>query len=219
MLSFDLSRIKAMDESTKWTVYGYIRECQHLFPNHDDPYYDLYGNTIINSAILLFYDEPDLFGINGKSSFKYTKCDGILHIFGNKVIERKNVRKYKWKIKTNEAFSGTFGVIDSECVDKVKNERHHYLWVRHKKDVALVGSENMFWVGSIFATTCTSAFVAKDDITTIELDYDNDIISFSSEKTKITKTGTLKQGLNGVKFVAEFENFSSIDTDFEISFL
>ena len=213
-MSLDLDRIKTMDKSTKHCVYGYIRECQNLFCYNDNPYYNLYGNIIIISSVLLFYDEPDIFEINDKRTFKYSVSEHgtIFHIFSKKVIERKHTNNYKWKIKTNDTFSGTFGVIDIAKIDKIENGK--FLWCIDHRDFAIVGSKLVCWSAAIFNGTNTGSFVEKEDIITIELDFNKDIISFTSQKSKETKIDKLKPGIKSVKFIAEFDIY-----DCEMSFV
>ena len=59
-------------------------------------------------------------------------------------------------------------------------------------------------------------FAAEGDTVTIELDYENACISFTSAKGILTVTGKLKTGLKAVKFIAEF---LSHEHDQQISFV
>ena len=205
-LNFD--RIKTIDKSVQYSVYGYVRSCQKLFPSNN-AYYDIHGHSIIVSCILLFFDEPEVFEINGKSSFRYTapkqSDNELFHVFGQKVVERKYTKTYKWVIETDDNFFGTFGIIDTKFVETVKNGAGKYLWYSHVEHMAVVGSENGGFNGAIFNGENTYAFVSgKGDIVTIELDYANDKVTFSSKNKDKTKSDALKKGVDAVRFVAEF---------------
>ena len=212
MMALDFDRIKNMDQSVQYSVNGYVRKCQKLFPSNN-AYYDIHGHSIIISCILLFFDEPEVFEINNTNSFKYivTEHGDLFHIFGKKKIDRKYVKTHKWMIETNEEFAGTFGIMDYKHIDTVKNGHGKYLWYSHMKHMASVGSKNQGFSAKIFETTSTTSFVSKKggDTITIELDYDNDKVTFSSKKKNETRTGKLKKGLEAVKFFAEFNYFDS----------
>ena len=200
-----------MSKSMQYLVHGYVLSLQQLFPT-DNPYYNLYGHSIIISTILVFYDEPELFQTNGNSSFNYIhKTYGsLLHVFGKKVITKGDINKYKWKSKTDEAFNGTFGIIDVEGICNVNNGPCNWLWCNNVKDLAFVGSKRSRRAAFIFEKENTSSFVGFGDTVTIELDYDKDSVSFTSEKSKETKTRKLKAGLKSVKFIAEFDVDDSV---------
>ena len=211
-MSSEFDRIKTLSESTRLTVYGYVRVAQQLFLGNN-PYYNMYDNTIIISKILLFFDEPELFGINDKSSFNYVnnKNDDAFHIFGKKIITKGVINKHKWRIKTDKAFNGTFGVINVDGISKVKNDGWSYLWYKNAEDVACLGCKNGICTAFIFGDVQTESFIVfGGDLITIQLDYDENLTSFTSEKSKKTKTGRLKKGLKSVKFIAEFNGSDSV---------
>ena len=96
-------------------------------------------------------------------------------------------------------------------IEEINNITHgKYLWQSDTKYFANVGSYNVDFSAAIFGGQRTDSFVlGKDsddpgDIITIEIDFEKDCISFTSERRGQTISAKLRSNLEAVKFVAEF---------------
>ena len=189
----DFERIKSMDESTKLSVYGYIRRSQKLFPSNN-PYYNL--SQLITCLILLYFDEPECFEINNDQIFEYNGSEygDFFHIYGKKKLERKYINTFKWKIQTNETFEGRMGIIAGD--QKVTSYSIHCTpnVIEWKSRIWNSGSK---WGGDDELTCITNDIL-------ISLDFTSNMISFESTKGECTKERTLKYGVEIVRLVIEF---------------
>lgn len=207
-MAVEFSRIKTISRSVKYSVNGYIRRCQKLLPS-DNPYFDLHAYEIIISHILLFYDEPDVFEINGKSFFDYKKAvhHQAYHVFGKRIIKRGNINNYKWKIEASEGFSGRLGVIDTTKIKEIKDGHYFYNDSRLKSATAFCGSAADGWNGGIFGAESLNGnnMIPPDgDVITIDLDWITNKITITSKATNKIASGDIKPELKAVKFIAEF---------------
>lgn len=215
---FNFERVKNIEDSVQFTVYGYVQRCRKLLPK-DDSYYDI--PDLVRFMVLFFYHDPDCWDAKcmddeGKI-FEYKRSSDYVHIFGKTKIVRRHNSKHKWIIKTSKGFSGTLGVIhgESDILQRIQNGLA--LWNNvHRKYVAFVGTSNGGWSGTPFgagdekvpggyqqdADMCS--FIKEEDVITIEIDYDENKIYFESHIENKRIARDIKSGVNSLKLVAEF---------------
>ena len=213
-MAMHLETTKAMCKAVRYSVNGYLRRCQKLLPSNE-PYFDLHGHDIIISYILLFYGETDVFEINNEPSFKYSliQYNRLFHIFGKNIIDRQYFDKYQWKVEISCGFDGRLGIIREIQTNKVENGRQ--IWHTNYDDTATAAS--LGWAGRIFGSSdpdeYTSSFIDasnEDDIIIIDLDYNINQVTFTSQKTNKTRVGSVLKHIKSVKFIAEINRDSSI---------
>ena len=110
MMSVDLKKLNDIDEQTKFTIYGYIREHQSSFASEE---YNIFNNIpdLIPSLCILYFDSGDRFGIIGEA-ISYVDGDKttILMVrsaenksksncYGTVIIPSDSKSVYKWDMK------------------------------------------------------------------------------------------------------------------------
>ena len=210
--------IKCIDPNIKHTVSGYIRECQSLFPYMHNPYYII--PQLIEFTVLLFYNEPEAFDINGETTFDYIrKVHGnYFRVFGTKTIHKQYIKRYKWTIETSDNFNGRFGIINDipAAYKRIQNGKCYW----RNPEVTNIGSaacghDGTLWGSggynsSVPGSRDLNSFISRDaDIIDMIIDYAQNTISFESQLTKKKQVKPLKSGLEKVKFVIECTNEDS----------
>lgn len=161
-----------------------------------------------------YFVERDRFTINNDHTFEYKKAkrdhvDGY-YILGERRLDREVIDEYKWRIETTESYVGRFGIIDDTDHASLKlTQGSDGGWLWERKDVIIVGTENKRWIGNHFGKwndKDLTGFVVKDggDIVDIHLNYTKNIVSFESLTSNKKVEKELKEGVNIVRFVAEF---------------
>eukprot|EP00483_Globobulimina_turgida_P005031 UN05041 len=185
---FNFDSLKSIHQSVQYSVYGYVRGCQLLFPSNNS-YYNI--PELISCIILFYYDHPECFEINNSTIFNYISAKHFycFHIFGTRRIERKYINQYKWKIKTSESYEGTLGIMDDTKNQTKSVHDKHSLWNRWKPYTAFAGTVRGGWSGDMFGRNrkVMSCFIEAGDTITIHLNYTTDKISFASLKSDKTK--------------------------------
>merc|ERR1712228_734245 len=111
----DLPNLKAIDPFTKSTVFGYIRECQHLFKHENNPYFII--PELVSLIVLKYYfingyfdiiatekgvtlsdDKKTIIFSEGDSTWDNTSYINVQPKFSVPAI-------YKWFIKINKCVS------------------------------------------------------------------------------------------------------------------
>ena len=217
--SFNFEEIKSITVSVQYSVYGYIRECRRLLPE-DIAYYNI--PNLIQFTILFFVYDPE--GWDDKcvdkecKIFEYKDLPDEYHVFGKKIVERKYESKYRWRIKTGQGFDGILGVIEArkEVLDRLKVKETQSIWNKaNRKHNAHVGSKRNGWSGMAFGAGDETnehgyyhdpdlgEFIEDDDIITIEINYDENKLSFHSKVTDETAIKDIPSNINALKLVAE----------------
>ena len=209
----DFERTKAIDKLTKSSVYGYIRKCQKLFPSKD-PYYNL--SQLIVVLILLYFDAPDCFEINNSDTFEYSKSKHGLffHVFGTMKVSRDTHRTYQWKVQISDEFRSRYGLIDITNGTPKVYDKKNMADSDTAKNMVFIGTKKGPYKGGAFGVSKgpLRCFIQPADTVTVTLDFMINQISFTSQKTNKTVTETLRQDVNAMKFIAEFNYCDSTMT-------
>ena len=155
-----------------------------------------------------YYIKSDRFVVNDDTIFEFDRdkyADGY-HILGQMKVDRELMDEYEWKIETTASYLGRFGIIDdtNNASSKLKDGR----WIWQNPDVISVATENGFWSGSYFGTSNLrelGKFIGhKGDIVTIHVNYKENNVTFQSQNANKKAVKKLKEGMDVIRFVAEF---------------
>eukprot|EP01084_Bolivina_argentea_P267509 454096_1 len=201
---FDFEKIKSINKSLQYSVYGYIRQCQSLFPS-ENSYYNI--PQLIDFTILLYCNNYDVFHVNNDKIFNYIHKEhhNAYHLFGIKRIERQFVNEYEWVIETSKSYTGRLAIIDdtNNASAKIKNKKSVYC---HKDVVSIGSSSSAFNIGTtIFGSIDDTlhSFIGKGDVITICVNYIKNEISFKSNARNKKIIKQLRNGVDAIKFFAE----------------
>ena len=204
--SFELNfkRIALIPKDTKYTTYGYIRECEKLLPEHEDnPYY--VTPELVYFLVLLFFDEPEYFTINKSRIFNYDYLEygKYYHIYGNKRIERKHTQIYQWKVKVSDAFVGRIGILNDIpwTYDNINDQQCYW----KNREIICVGADDSSGhiFGNIYDPSLDS-FMEIGDTVIITVDFMKNTVTFKSTKRQSREAvRKLKDGIDAIKFCAE----------------
>ena len=208
----DFEGIKSITERTKHIAHGYIRECQKLFIDEDNPYYII--PQLIYIMVLLFFDDPEYFTINEKSKFEYIHKEhgNYYHIYGNKRIKRNYTKQYEWKVKVGPVFKGRFGILNDipSTYENIMDDSCYWRNI----EIINIGAREGYHIFGRTGDRELASFIASADTIIINIDFEEDTISFEStarqaddydikpnKPTKVVRD--LKKGTDTVRFCAE----------------
>ena len=198
---FNFDNIKRMSKSLRFTAKGYVRECESLFPV-DNSYYNI--PELITFLILLYLDEPEYFEVNNKQIYKHDGGYGFYHVFGKTRVDRKYYNKYQWIIETDGTFEGRVEIINdtNNAVSKSKQG----IGLCRNNETVNVGSKQYHDSGSEWTEPCKqlNSFILPKDTVIITLDYMEDTVHLKSELSGKEYTTKLKEGIQVIRFFAEF---------------
>eukprot|EP01084_Bolivina_argentea_P021819 40559_1 len=201
--SFDFEQIKRIQPSIKYSVYGFIRREQILLPSNN-PYFTI--PELVHFMIIFYYYDPECFAINDSKIFNYEnkEFESGYVTFGKLKVERKLMKEFKWIIEIDEHYQGVFGIFDD-----TNNESNNFTKkspLQYNVNCMCVGADNGGWGGYKFNVRDEelSAFAMTEDIITIHLNYATDTVSFHSKYKNQTIHRKLKDGVESIKFVAQF---------------
>ena len=196
---------KKMDKSVRYTVAGYVKRYQTLFPNN--AYYNIPDLVIF--MILFFYNDFERFNVNDETFFDYDyKVNGgAFHVYGTRLIDRRKGGKCAWRVKISAGFKGRIGIIDVTNDHKetvTQNSTMHF-----HPDVIIVGSSMGGYWGAVYGkkNEDMNGFVASGDTLTIIVNFNANIITFKSKKNKKKRRQLLRNIRNNtrfIRFIAEF---------------
>ena len=210
---FDFNKVDSIQKSIQYTVYGFIRRIQEMLPSNN-PYYNI--PKLITFIVLFYYNSTDTFDVNNDTIFNFisSKHGYAYHIFGVRIIERKYVKEYEWKIKIKGGsaknlkgkFGGTIGIVDDTkgASLKINNGRN----LEYYNDVIVVGSNSGNWPGTLYGLTNwgdqTTRFIQPNDTITINVNFEENSICFKSKEQNKSVIKKLKTETEIIKLVIEF---------------
>ena len=203
MVNFE--EAKKMHKSVRYTVAGYVRRTEALFP--DNAYYNIPDLVIF--MILFFYNDFERFNVNNETFFDYDdKVNGrSFHVYGTRLIERRKGGKCEWRVKISSGFRGRIGIIDVTN-DHKKTVTQNLTMHRHP-DIIIVGSSTGGYWGALYGKKNDemNGFVASGDTLTIIVDFDENKITFKSKKNKKKRrqlSRNITSNTSFIRFIAEF---------------
>ena len=116
--TLSLEKVKTIDQRTKDTVFGFIKQSQTLLPSNES-YYNIV--PLICHIILLFYCKLEIFTVYDKDEFEYNEYENILTkkrnkrctAYGNIDIYGNNLFIYEWTFKILNSGGDIYIGIDS----------------------------------------------------------------------------------------------------------
>ena len=114
------------------------------------------------------------------------------------------------EIQTDDQFEGRLGVVDATQIYKVTNGKE--IWKTCPENAAFAATNG--WAGRVFGNERLGGLIKSGDVLFIDLDYNRDQITFSSEKGRESVSGIIKPGVHSLRFIAEFAHCSYTTSSF-----
>ena len=206
----DLRNVKRIDQHQKDIVYGYIKHHEAKFLSNES-YYS-FDQLIQDLCLLYLHLFTERWDINKEREFEYIyeQHGDWYHIFGEEVIKRGVTNQYEWKIETKGRYDGRIGIIDesnSELGEGIASIKNGYSMFSHP-NVVCAGCYNFsFCCGNVYVTMDMGdlfCFFSSNDILTIQINYDNNTITFHSQKKGTKHEEKLKSTTNCIRLIGEF---------------
>ena len=183
---------------------GFIHEMQQLLKHKVIP------AEIANICFEFYFIKRDRFTVNDDVIFEFDreKYPIGFRMVGTERIDRNVMNVFEWKIQTSKSFVGRIGIIDDtkNASKYLKSGDQKWLW--EHEDAITVGTSICGWTGGIFGSSHDpdlARFIAYGDIVTIYLNFETNTVKFESEDSGKTATKNLRDGMDIVRFVVEFD--------------